>query len=118
MKQLAAAIAAEIREELARLVRDELAGLRSSLVPSIAPARLLSMRAAAERLRVSRSRTLAMLIREKRIRVVMVNGRPRIPASEIERIEAEGTEPANTNGGLAKGPRSARRKAPLARDLV
>jgi excisionase family DNA binding protein len=53
-------------------------------------ARLLSAREAARRLGVSRGKTIAALIDSGRLRTVTVNGRVRIPASEVERLAREG----------------------------
>jgi hypothetical protein len=39
---------------------------------------------------VSRTKTIAVLIDAKKIRTVKVNGRVRIPASEVERLAREG----------------------------
>jgi hypothetical protein len=52
--------------------------------------RLLSARAAARLLGVSRGKTIAVLIDTGKVRTVVVNGRKRIPLSEIERLSREG----------------------------
>ncbi|HET6412206.1 MAG TPA: helix-turn-helix domain-containing protein [Anaeromyxobacter sp.] len=63
------------------------------------PPRLLSLRAAAGLLGISPGRTLAPLVRAGRVKTVMVGRRARIPMSEVERIEREGTgAPAATPG--------------------
>jgi excisionase family DNA binding protein len=53
-------------------------------------ARLLSLRATARLLGLSRTSTLGELIARKAIRTVKVGERVRVPRSEIERIEREG----------------------------
>jgi excisionase family DNA binding protein len=58
--------------------------------PATSP-RLLSCRAAAKRLGVSRNTTLLDMIKDRRIRVVTVGGRSKIPLSEVERIERDGS---------------------------
>jgi excisionase family DNA binding protein len=55
--------------------------------------RLLSIATAAQRLGVSRNTTMRYLIQDRRIRTIKLNGRVRIPASEVERVEAEGFRP-------------------------
>jgi excisionase family DNA binding protein len=76
--------------------------------------RLLTMSQAARRLGVSRTRTLPLLIQDRRIRTVTVAGQTRIPASEVERIEAEGTAHISTK---KRRQRSAS-EAPLVTDMV
>jgi len=94
-----------------------LAPLEAANEPMRAECRLLSMRQAARRLGISRTRTLPDLIRDRRIRTVTVNGRPKVPAHEVERIEREGTASFSV-ANKAKRPAPRRRQAPLARDLV
>ncbi|HEX8820369.1 MAG TPA: helix-turn-helix domain-containing protein [Archangium sp.] len=66
---------------------------------------LLSKKEAARRLGVDRATTLAQFITSGRIKTVDVNGRQRIPVSEIERILSEGLP--------ATGPQPSRsRRAP------
>src|SRR6266545_8300192 len=72
-------------------VERRLARLEAANEPMRAECRLLSMREAARRLGVSRTRTLPDLIRDRRIRTVTVNGRPKVPMEEVERVEREGT---------------------------
>jgi DNA-binding LytR/AlgR family response regulator len=79
--------------------------------------RLLSLRAAAEKLGVDRKSTLKTLIADRRIRVVTINGRPRIPMSEIERIERDGATLVSAR--RAKGtPRPAQRAPTLSEMLA
>ncbi|MFT3916573.1 MAG: hypothetical protein QM704_21585 [Anaeromyxobacteraceae bacterium] len=78
--------------------------------------RLLSLRAAAERLGVSRTRTLPLLIQDGRLRVVHVAGRPKVPLAEVERVEREGTVAFRKTARSSRTP--TRSGAPLARDLV
>ena len=73
--------------EIAQLIRDT---IREELRKP--PPQLLSKRAAARLLGVSRGRTLDVLIKEGRVRTVQVNGRLRIPMAEITRIQDEGTD--------------------------
>jgi hypothetical protein len=95
---------------------DEVVALRAEVRALRAPmGRLLSLREAARVLGVSRNRTLPVLIREGRVRVVTVNGKPKIPADEVERISREGTGAFTPS--RAKRP-AARSQAPLARDLA
>jgi len=68
--------------------------------------RLLSKRAAARRLGVDRGTTLTRLIHSGQIRTLTVAGRVKIPASEIERIEAG----PSANGSTA-GPSDGQRRA-------
>ena len=84
---------------LARLIaetarfREELKSLMSR-ASSRRAHQLLSLREAARRLGVDRGTTLAELIEQRRLRVVQVNGRPRIPAVEVERLAQEGFDTA------------------------
>lgn len=84
---------AKFREDLKSLV---------SRVSSRRSQQLLSLREAARRLGVDRGTTLAELIAQKRLRVVQVNGRPRIPAAEVERVSSEGFD---TGTAPAKPPK-------------
>lgn len=79
--------------------------------PAASP-RLLSFRAAAKRLGVSRSTTLPDMVKDRRIRVVTVGGRSKIPLSEVERIERDGSAstPARATSPKAAG-------APVAGDV-
>ncbi len=52
--------------------------------------RLLSKRAAARMLGVSRTTTLEDMIADRRLRVVRVGDGVRIPAAEVERLAKEG----------------------------
>jgi len=67
---------------------------------------LLSLREAARRLGVDRGTTLAELVAQKRLRIVHVNGRPRIPADEVKRLASEGFDtssaPAKVEGPTPK----------------
>lgn len=81
---------AEVNRRLEQLTA-EVARLRSDLRPRRAGQPLLSLREAARRLGVSRNSTLQDLIRDRRIRTTRVNGRVRIPATEIERLIREST---------------------------
>jgi hypothetical protein len=74
--QIAEAVRAVVREELARALPKP-------------PPKLLSRRAAARMLGVDRGSTLAGLIRSGHLRLVM----GRIPASEIERLVRDGLPP-------------------------
>jgi excisionase family DNA binding protein len=69
-------------------------GLRGTSTPRAAAtkpdARLLSAREVARRLGVSRGKTIGVLIDTGKIRTVVVNGRVKIPASEVERLTREG----------------------------
>jgi excisionase family DNA binding protein len=71
---------------------DALLAPRRPPAPERAPpdVRLLSAREAARRLGVSRGATIAELIAAGKLRTVRVNGRERIPASEVERLAREG----------------------------
>jgi hypothetical protein len=93
-------------------LRADVAALRSPAPPP----RLISLRQAARILGISRTRTLPALMRDRRIRVVRVNGRPKIPMEEIARIGREGASDIPT--GKATRPAPVRSQAPLARDLV
>lgn len=53
-------------------------------------AQLLSQREAARRLGVDRNTTLVALIRTGQLRTVEVNGKRKVPASEVERLAQEG----------------------------
>lgn len=112
------AILSEVR--LLRASFDALAAEVASLRAGAAAPRtphLLSMREAARALRVSRTRTLPSLIRDHGIRIVDVNGRPRISSDEIERVCREGAS-SPLNPGKAKRVARSRPGAPLARSLV
>jgi hypothetical protein len=61
-----------------------------------ADARLLSARDVARFLRVRRE-TVALLILTRQIRTVEVNGRPRIPATEVDRLTREGFDVARSS---------------------
>jgi hypothetical protein len=66
---------------------------------------------------VSRN-TIPGLVKDRRLRTITVNGQPRIPASEVERIQREGTSTYQ-----AARPKTTKRpafdgQAPLARDLL
>lgn len=65
---------------------------------------LLSKRKAAKMLGIGRCTTLEQLIDEKKIRVVSMAGKIRIPLAEVERVAAEGTEP------LVRGARPDRKR--------
>jgi hypothetical protein len=85
--------------------------------------RLVSLREAARLLGISRTRTLPALIREQRIHVVKVNGKPKIAMHEIERIGSEGASamlpPLASEPQKQKRPSPPKQsRAPLARDLV
>lgn len=99
----------------ARLARIEAALVCPANEPMRGERRLLSMREAASMLGVSRTRTLPLLVKDRRIRVVTVNGRPKVPREEVERIEREGTGSFRPS---ATRPIPDRSRAPLARDLV
>jgi hypothetical protein len=58
------------------------------------------------------------LLRDKRIRTVMVNGRPKISMEEIERVGRAGTDPVFPPAATAMRSLRTRSAAPLARDLV
>jgi hypothetical protein len=77
--ELKAALASELAPLLRRLGRSE--------------RRLLSKREAAKRLGIDRGTTLPDLIRSGQIKTVILAGRVKVPASEIERIEAGGDSP-------------------------
>lgn len=89
-------------------VKAELVALRSvvSRMSSAAvhPRQLLSLRAAAKQLGVDRTKVIAKLVREGRVRVVLVNNRPRIPASELVRIAQEGFSSATLRPRPARRP--------------
>jgi excisionase family DNA binding protein len=88
-----------IREEL-REIKAVLTTIASALTKEIEErprhrrprpdARLLSQREAAHRLGVDRNTTLVDLIRTGQIRTVEVNGKRKVPASEVERLAQEG----------------------------
>lgn len=71
---------------------------------------LLSLRKAAARLGVSRSRTLLPAIAAGLVRVVKVGKRDRVPADELERISRDGLMPA------AAARRRTKAKGPSPRD--
>lgn len=107
-------VVAALREEI-RALRREVAALALRWGEH-APA-LLSMRQAAKRLGIGRTDTLPHLIAQRRIRTVTLAGRTKIPLSEIERIEHEGT------GTMAPSTRATRAtrsysEAPYAADEV
>jgi len=56
--------------------------------------RLLSLSEAARQLGVSRNKTLHQWIRDRRIKIVTVEGRQKVPVAEVERLSAEGMGPA------------------------
>jgi hypothetical protein len=60
--------------------------------------RLFSARAAAQMLGVSRGRTIAFLIDTGQVRTVEVNGRKRIPMSEIDRLASVGFDTRQSPG--------------------
>lgn len=107
---------AEVLAEV-RALRAENSAMRQEMAARLAPAptagrkrvpaRLLSVRHAAERLGVSAGRTLAPAIADGRVRTVSVEGRPRVPVAEVERIERDGLPEAKK----AQTPR------PMASDL-
>ena len=68
----------ELREEKVSKIRDR------------SHQRILSQREAAKRLRISRESTLQYLIADKKIKTIMVNGKEKIPATEVERLSREG----------------------------
>ena len=78
----------EVVLEEVRALRREVAELRRER--RVGTGKLLSAAEAARRLGVSRGKTIAVLIDEGKIRTVPVNGRLRIPASEIDRLVREG----------------------------
>jgi excisionase family DNA binding protein len=69
-------------------LRTEMSELRSGQ-PKVSPRPFLSLREAARRLGVSRNSTLVDLIADRRIKTVRVNGRVKVPASEVERVIRE-----------------------------
>jgi excisionase family DNA binding protein len=84
-----------IREEL-REIKAALTTIASALTKELderprhhhlhADAKLLSLREAARRLGVDRSTTLRGLIRTGQLGIVEVNGKHKVPASEVERL--------------------------------
>jgi hypothetical protein len=117
---IAAAVAAKLEPlcvEIARLARAVASLNEAPRQPAPGP-RLLSLRQAARELGVSRTRTLPELIKAGRIRVVTVNGKPKVSVHEIERVAREGTEHAAREVALANGRPRRDPHAPLARDLV
>lgn len=103
---------------LARLIaetarfREELKGLVSRASAKRAH-QLLSLREAARRLGVDRGTTLAELIEQRRLRVVHVNGRPRIPAAEVERLAQEGFDTSTSPPKLPTPPKREEPKKPV-----
>lgn len=84
------------------------------------PCRLLSLRAAAKMLGVDRGTTLRELIDAGHVHTVVVHGKTKVPASEVERIEREGTSrrapPPRPAQKVTQLP--ARRPPPRASDVV
>jgi excisionase family DNA binding protein len=79
-----------LADDLAEL-RAEVASLRHELRPRRgARGQLLSLREAARRLGIDRGATLATLLETRQIRGTKVNGRVRIPASEVDRLVRDG----------------------------
>ena len=74
--------------------------------------RLLSKREAARRLGIDRGTTLQDLINRGEIRTVVLAGRAKIPASEIERIEAGGNNPRPLPAPREREPRARRSTSP------
>ncbi len=70
--------------------------------------RLLSKREAARRLGIDRGTTLQDLIRSGSLRTVVLAGRLRIPASEIDRIEAGGDMPRTVQERQERAPKPLR----------
>jgi excisionase family DNA binding protein len=97
-EELRNAVAAEIAPLLRRLGRAE--------------RRLLSKREAARRLGIDRGTTLQDLIRSGEIRTVVLAGRVKIPASEIERLEAGGNNPRSLPAARERAPRARRSTSP------
>ena len=88
-----------------------LTGLASARQSRVGDIRLLSLRAAARLLGVSRCRTLPNLIAERKLKTVTIAGRVKVPRSEIDRIEREG---ASQVAGSRRRRLSAPDDAPLA----
>lgn len=83
--------------------------------------RFLSLREAAAVLGIDRNTTLKTLIDEGRIRTVTVGDKPKVPMSEVERIEREGTRRPSRGAASTSQPKLPSMKAaeaPLARDAI
>ena len=74
--------------------------------------RLLSKREAARRLGIDRGTTLQDLIRSGQVRTVILAGRVKIPAGEIERIEAGVDDPRPLPAAREREPRARRSTSP------
>ena len=63
---------------------------------------LLTLRAAATRLGMDRNTTLKRLIATGALKTVLVDGKRRVPRSEILRVEAEGTQPSKKSSNVGR----------------
>ena len=86
----------------------ELRSLRIQIRGRSSPRQVLSLREAARQLGIDRNRTLKALLASGQVRTVQVNGKKKIPASEVDRLAQHGFDTSRT---VAK-PRAPRRKAP------